>query len=231
MKSGVYRINLGNGNFYVGSALNLNTRKREHLAGLKSGKHCNRRMIYVFRKYGVFEFVVLETCPPSERVGKEQELLDCHFDDPKNVNMCRVANSTAGLEKSKATRQLLSKALTGHSVSDETRQALRLALTGRPLSQTHRDKVVAAATGRKHPIPSEGWKKAQSLKQKGRKLPPRSKKWCDNIAKSAKASPLVMSQIEKIHNAQKGKPLTEEHKQNIRIARRAYFERKRNTAA
>lgn len=180
MKSGVYRINLANGLFYVGSSKHLDKRRWHHQSNLRSGKHPNQHMTNSFNKHGVFEFAILELCPENELLQKEQELLDKHFGDPKFVNVCPVAGR----------------------------------VTGRPRTP-----------------PSDEWKKAQSLKQKGRKLPPRNNEWCENIAKSAKASPLVMSQIEKLHDAQKGKSFTEEHKQNLRIARKAYFDRKRSDLA
>lgn len=49
---------------------------------------------------------------------------------------------------------------------------------------------------------------------KGRKRPPRSKEWCENISKSQQNR--STETLKKMSDAQKGKKLSEEHKQKIR---------------
>lgn len=97
LNSGVYRIELGNGWFYIGSAVNLRKREREHRSGLKRGKHCNIKMQNVWNKHNTFEFTILEECAIDDLIIHEQIYLDKHFNDEKNVNICSTAGSTLGV--------------------------------------------------------------------------------------------------------------------------------------
>lgn len=61
-KSGIYQIrNLVNGKVYVGSAVNLRTRRNRHFSYLRNNCHANRKLQNAFNKYGeeniVFEVV------------------------------------------------------------------------------------------------------------------------------------------------------------------------------
>jgi len=85
--SGIYRIDLGNGWFYIGSAQNLERRKRQHRSALDRKDHFNRVMQRCWNKYGIFEFVILQKCATDELVIYEQTHLDKHFDNPRNVTL------------------------------------------------------------------------------------------------------------------------------------------------
>lgn len=149
--SGIYRIELGNGWFYIGSAVDLRRRKREHLRTLNSQIHFNSRMQNIWNKYGVFEFTILEEYATNELVIREQIYLDKHFDDPKNVNLAPTAGSCLGRVHSVKTRAKMSASRKGKVFSAETREKISLACKGRKghsPSIEHRRKISAASTGR-----------------------------------------------------------------------------------
>lgn len=93
MASGIYRIDLGSGWFYIGSTANLKTRKAAHLWELRKQCHRSPKVQSIWNKYGEFEFNVLELCSVDELLQKEQRLLDSHFTNPKNANLMPVAGS------------------------------------------------------------------------------------------------------------------------------------------
>ena len=89
MNSGIYRIDLGNGWFYIGSAVNLSRREAVHRSTLNHGKHSNIKVQRCWNKYRVFVFNVLEICEKSELISREQFYLDKYF----NNNFLFVNNS------------------------------------------------------------------------------------------------------------------------------------------
>jgi len=151
--SGIYRIDLGNGWFYIGSAANLKRRETEHRTELKFEKHCNKRMQNCWNKYGVFKFTTLEECDKSKLLKREQTYLDQHFNDQKNVNLALIAgNPMLGRKHSAETRAKMSAAAklrASCSVSDEAKANMSAAQKLRaPHSAETRAKMSAANKGR-----------------------------------------------------------------------------------
>ena len=167
--SGIYRINLGNGNFYIGSASNLRRRKLEHIRLLKSAKHHNLRMQNSWNKYGLFDFSILEQCEKDLLAIREQVWIDQHFNDPKNLNIAPVANSTLGVILSESTRAKMSSAKKGKVYSAEARANMSLARKGIALSSEHRAKLSAAFKGR---VYSAEARAKMSAAHKGKKRAP-----------------------------------------------------------
>jgi len=133
-ESGVYRIDLGNGWFYVGSSNNLARREVEHRSGLVSGRHGNRVAQNVFNKYGEFSFTILGLYPVSEIIAREQEMLDAYHGDPKCANIALGAGrSMAGRKFTTEHRARISAALKGVKRTPEQCDAQRL----RRHSQSH----------------------------------------------------------------------------------------------
>ena len=167
-KSGVYRIDLGSGWFYVGSSNNLARRKLEHRQAFVRGNHGNRVAQNVFNKYGEFCFTILGLYPVSEIIEREQELLDAYHGDPKCANIASDAGrSMAGRKFTAEHRARISTALKGIKRTPEQCDAQRLrrhspeslkkigdASRGRGAgvkkSPAHRDAIAAALTGNKH---------------------------------------------------------------------------------
>jgi group I intron endonuclease len=177
MKSGVYRIDLGGGWFYVGSSVDLARREYDHRRLLRRGIHTNIIAQRAYDKYGYFSFTVLKRYPVDGILKGEQALLDAHFSDQKCANIARVAGSpTKGLKTSDETKAKIRAAtigrkkspehraaMMGRKLSKETREKIRIAATGRKLSDEHR----ATLTGRKR---SDQTRKNISDALMGRKL-------------------------------------------------------------
>lgn len=146
--SGIYRIDLGNGYFYIGSTTNLNKRKREHQYNLLRCAYINHKMQSCWNKYQVFEFTVLQYCNKEELLICEQHFLDKHFDNKKNVNITPTAGSTLGVVHSAETRAKISAIHKGRVLSVEHRAKISAANKGRVFSIEHREKMSASRIGR-----------------------------------------------------------------------------------
>lgn len=88
--SGIYKIVCAKNNkIYIGSALNLNKRKREHFSCLKNNTHFNHYLQNCFNKYGeeAFIFEVVLYCEQNELLIKEEEQIKVHNSYKNGFNM------------------------------------------------------------------------------------------------------------------------------------------------
>lgn len=95
-QSGIYEIvNFVNGKRYVGSAVDLEHRWREHRWGLNGHRHANRHLQASWDKHGeaAFVFQVVEICEVSQLIEREQVAIDRVKPE---YNICPVAGSTLG---------------------------------------------------------------------------------------------------------------------------------------
>lgn len=96
----VYKIlNKKTGRFYIGSTINFEIRKLEHLGQLKNNKHCNRGMQSDFNTYGIeaFDIYILFDNFKSrqEMLLKEYELILQSFKENYNIDKtCPIALAT-----------------------------------------------------------------------------------------------------------------------------------------
>ena len=145
--SGIYRIDLGNGYFYIGSAVDLGRRERSHRSTLKRQTHVNKIMQRNWDKYGVFIFTVLVECEITELLIREQAFLDLHFDNAMNVNLAPIAGSCLGKPHSAETRAKISAAHKGRIASSESRAKMSASHKDVPLSQETRKAMSVAQKG------------------------------------------------------------------------------------
>jgi group I intron endonuclease len=131
---------------YIGSAVNLFQRKKEHFKCLKNRNHHNRHLQNHVNKYGidVLSFSIIQCCPKEKLIKQEQywiNLLQPEF------NICKIANSTLGLKYTKEQRQQwvginnpakrpevrkkLSIAAKNKIISEETKRRMRIANSGK----------------------------------------------------------------------------------------------------
>lgn len=159
---GVYSItNIITGDFYIGSAVNIDTRWKRHIRDLRQGIHHNSRIQRAWLKYGegVFQFEIIRNCDKDVRIAIEQ----FHLDELKpTYNFCKIAGTPSGVPVSDETREKLRRASTGRIVSDEVRNILRIRALNMPLE--HRAKIAAALRGRKASVET---KAKQSLAKLG----------------------------------------------------------------
>lgn len=94
--SGIYEIvNLVNGKRYVGSAVDIPQRWREHRTMLRKARHHSRHLQASWNKHGgeAFEFRIILRCAADQLIAEEQ----AEFDRRKpEYNICPTAGSTLG---------------------------------------------------------------------------------------------------------------------------------------
>ena len=156
MKSGIYEIlNTINGKRYVGSAVSLPRRKKEHRRRLLGNYHRNQYLQNAWNKYGenAFEFDVLEYWEPEFLVSMEQWWMNMLQPE---YNILPTAGSPLGYRHTKESLAKQSLAQMGRKHSDETKAKISAAHMGH-----------SNFLGHKH---TEETKAKMSAWQKGRTL-------------------------------------------------------------
>jgi group I intron endonuclease len=205
-KSGVYRIeNNATGRVYVGSAIDLSGRKRDHWKALRGGYHRNSFLQRAWDKYGEasFSFDVIEYVDEKERlIEREQFFLDqLSFDrsDPNRCyNICPTAGSKLGTNHSKESRARMSAAAIGRILPLEQREKMSKSHKGKIRTAEHRAKLSASRTGFRHT--DEAKAKISAAKT--------------GVKQSAE-------EIEKRAAKLRGVPKSEAHKQSLREVHRS----------
>lgn len=157
MRHGVYQIrNIYNDKLYIGStsACGFTSRWHKHQRQLEAGCHHSIKLQRACNKYGLdaFTFEILEECLPKYCVIQEQYYLDIllfascsdtRFDD-LGYNICRIAGSSLGVQRSDSTRAKISASQKGNTYC-----------LGRKLSDVSKKKMQQAKLGKyegeKHP--------------------------------------------------------------------------------
>jgi group I intron endonuclease len=216
MKSGIYLIkNIVNNKVYVGSAVNINNRWREHKHRLKKGKHHSKHLQCAWDKYGEenFKFEIIEEVQnPLHLLAYEQVYLDYYksYEDDRGYNICKVAGSILGVKLSEETKKKMRE--TRKNISEETRQKLREANIGRKHSEETKQKIREKKTGKKF---SEETRQKISEGNKGKKYSEEAK---NKISKANKGRKHSEETKQKLREAKKGRKFSEQHKQKLREA-------------
>lgn len=142
--SGIYRITcITTGKFYIGSAVNLRLRRKEHFGTLQRNTHKNPKLQRAWNKYGSdnFTFDILElVLIPEMLTAREQHWFGKlkPFGD-RGFNIAKTAGSNLGVkcspEKAKKigdTQRGRPRPHVGVPRSAETRKKLSIAGKGRP---------------------------------------------------------------------------------------------------
>lgn len=126
LQSGVYRIlNKVNGKFYIGSAIDIQRRWRQHRHELRSGKHANSYLQNAWNKYTeeAFQFIILEFVEIDKLQETEQSWLDdtrC-FEREVGYNISAVAANITGYRHTEASKDLMKAAGLGKKKSETHR--------------------------------------------------------------------------------------------------------------
>lgn len=150
-QSGVYKItNTCNGNFYIGSSIDLGMRFYSHKLTLRNGNHCNSYLQRAWNKYGEnsFVFVTLLLCDKEKLAYYEQRCLDV-LKPGYNISVCVEAFSR-GLKQSDETREKHRISSAGRKHSEETKAKIGAQSKGRIPSADARAKMSASRTGEKN---------------------------------------------------------------------------------
>lgn len=124
VRSGIYIIiNHNNNKIYVGRAVNLDKREREHFGSLENGKHFSRHLQRSFNYYEGknFEFKILEYCEKEEIRSREAYYIYYY----QSYNPLCGYNKTPGGERyvlSDEVKAKISKANKGRKHTEESRK-------------------------------------------------------------------------------------------------------------
>lgn len=129
MNTGIYKIiNPSNNKIYVGSAINLQKRFKQHIERLDKNCHKN---IHLQRAYNIkiidFIFEVLEYCDKENLIEREQYYIDTL--NPE-YNIAPKAYSSLGIIRREETKDKIKNSLTGKKQSIETIEKRRIKLKG-----------------------------------------------------------------------------------------------------
>ena len=133
-RAGVYTIyNIITNKFYIGSSVNLRTRRTLHFRELKQGTHHSKYLQNSYNKYGRdnFIFKIIRECDPKDCISLEQYFINAISPE---YNMCKIAGNCLGRKSTEETRKKMSLSRLGKKASEETRQKLRENI-GKPIIQ------------------------------------------------------------------------------------------------
>lgn len=161
MKSGIYKIvNTKNSKMYIGSAKELNRRKKTHFTQLAKGEHHNVHLQRAWNVYGEdsFEFHVIEY---TENLIEREQYWINFYGFETLYNICPKAYSNQGKKLSTETREKISKALKGRIKSEEERLKLSAANTGKKHSEETKQRLREINLGKTY---------SDEIKEKHRKI-------------------------------------------------------------
>ena len=130
MSSGIYQIrNTVNNKQYIGSAVNLNKRWKEHRLALRKGIHHSVLLQRAWNKYteDSFEFRIIEECEKAGLIKREQYYLDSL--NPE-YNVCKIAGSQRGMKRSVETKKKMSIVRKGRKLSVEWIENISRGMSG-----------------------------------------------------------------------------------------------------
>ena len=208
--SGVYVIeNIINGKQYVGSAVNLRKRRREHFWYLRYGKHNNHYFQNAFNFYGedAFVFKTILVCEKFELLRYEQALIDLLKPE---YNICLVAGSRLGMKHSDRAKEKIGQANLGRKPSLEALEKNRLAQLGRKHTEETKEKLKQINLGRK--MSPEAIEKNRAARL-GSKLSEATK---EKLRQANLGKTMSSEAIEKTRQAHLGSRCSEETKEKIK---------------
>lgn len=196
--SGIYVIiNKINSKVYVGQAININRRWKQHKYKLKKNKHTNKHLQNAWNKYGEenFEFMILEICNEYFLDKKEKYYIRQLYSILKNFGYNKIYGGKSN-RHTEETKKKISEGNKGKIVTEESR--IRM-------SKSHKGEI----PWNKNIPRDEETKRKISNTLKGRTLTEETK---IKISNTLKGRIFTDETKNKISNALKNKPKSEEHK-------------------
>lgn len=152
--SGIYKIQsiIKPERIYIGSAVNLHKRKRDHFNSLRKHKHHNKKLQNHFNKYGESDLVfsMILSCDKESLIKNEQFFMDSYS---VFFNECKIAGSQLGCKRSEETKMKMkgnnkgNKYCLGYRHSEEIKKIISAANKGRIRSPETFKKISIANTG------------------------------------------------------------------------------------
>lgn len=155
---GIYAIvRVASGKFYIGSAVSLWQRCKDHRAALKRGDHKNDHLQHAWDLYGPRQFVFMPleiVADKGDLLRVEQEYLDrlTPYESAIGYNLSPTASSVFGLKRPPEFKAASSARQKGKTFSEEHKANISKARTGITVpafSGEHRAKIAAARKGSK----------------------------------------------------------------------------------
>lgn len=135
---------------YVGSAVDINKRWRNHLSLLQRNKHHSPMLQYHFNKYGIedLQFSVERQIENKEDlIWIEQFYIDVY---QPYFNVCKTAGSSLGRHHSKEIKEKCRQQRLGKTHTEETKQKLSKSHIGKHHTEESKEKNRQAALGNKN---------------------------------------------------------------------------------
>jgi len=162
MRNCVYKIsNTINERVYIGSAINFDKRKAEHIKSLRKGNHCNVKIQRFVNKYGIdcLFFEVIEICEKDTMINREQYYIDLYKCVKCGFNILPTAGSwlnrkhreSSKKKQSNAKKGIQSTGMLGKKHKDATKEKIRIKALGRKQSEETIKKRVLKNTGKRRP--------------------------------------------------------------------------------
>lgn len=85
MATGIYKLVFKDGTFYVGKALDLGKRYKEHCRDLLRGTHFNYKVQKAYDKNGIPDYSVILECLPTELNDFERKYIDLNNTQQLNI--------------------------------------------------------------------------------------------------------------------------------------------------
>src|SRR5260221_4490817 len=233
--SGIYKITCtANKRIYIGSAINLQSRKRQHFSDLHLNKHSNPILQNAWNKYGeqTFTFDVLEQVLPISLTAREQYWFNkLKPFGRKGFNIDRDAGSRLGNKHSPETLEKMSLSHIGKRLPPEQIEKIRLANTGKKRLPESIVRMSQAKLGKKYsPVARQKMSQAKlgNTYQLGKKRSPEARAKMSQSALARKHSPHSPEAIENIRQAKLGHEVSPETREKLRQASLAAWQRKRS---
>lgn len=203
-KSGIYQITLKeDGRSYIGSALNIESRWKQHRDNSKRLKNV-QVIARAIAKYGVdaFSWTILEECPIDNLLEREQYWLDTirpFTDEGRGFNVRKVADSNIGIKR-----------------SIESRIKQSITMTGVPKTLEHRKNM----SNNWHKNRNDAYYAALSDRIKGENNPAKRKEVREKISKSmtGKSWKDDIDRVRRHKEQRQGKKRSPETREKMKIA-------------
>lgn len=206
LKTGVYKItNTITGMIYIGSAAkSFRVRWNQHKLALSKNQHHNSHLQRAWNLYGEdsFLFEVIETCSVEQCLIREEFHIGS-YDFFSLYNLLPHAGSNLGFKHSEETikKMSISGIARGTNHTDASKEKLRIAHTGLKQSDSHKEAISRANKGIRKPDGfGENLSKIMIGNQRG------LGKKCSDEKKA------------KISASNRNKPLSNEHKESLKIS-------------
>lgn len=200
-KSGIYKIQsrVKPERCYVGSAVDMDKRWRQHESDLRRNKHHSTKMQRHCNKYKIEDllFEMLLSCPKEELIEKEQFFIDAY---KPWFNLSPTANSRLGTKCSEESRRKMSLAKMGHETSEEHKKKISDSLIGnkhalgKHPSEETRKKLREASLGK---YPSDETRRKLSEKLMGHEISEETKRKISKARMGCKVSEETRKRLSK----------------------------------